>query len=83
MKGTLKQFLPLLLIAGARNAQAHHAEVMGLSLSHAFMSVPATIATAIGALLFFGWGLKRRKNMGAGFVLVSLPLWLVAFDIIG
>ena len=62
----------------AQSAQAHHVKVLGMSVPHALMSLPATLLTAAGAMLYTGRGLRLRKGLSAGFFLASLPLWLIA-----
>lgn len=66
-----------MLLAGGP-AWGHHVEVLGLSLPHSAMGLPATMFTALGlAALKVG-----RRGLGAALCVVSVPLWLIAFDLI-
>lgn len=67
-----------ILLAAAEKLHAHHYDVAGMSIPHEVMFVPAALVAAVGSMLFFGWGLKRRKGAGMGIVLASLPLWFIA-----
>ena len=66
-----------LALAGSP-AGAHHVEVLGFSLPHSAMGLPATLFTALGlAAVKVG-----RRGLGAALCVVSVPLWLIAFDLI-
>ena len=71
--------LTVLLATG--KLYAHHYEIGGMSIHHSMMSLPATIVAALGAMFFFGWRLRQKKVLGVGFLLASLPMWVMAFDL--